>query len=295
MNILSKIKINHNIANKTWFGTGGKCKIYFSPDCVKELSFFLKILPKKTPVFGLGLGSNVIVRDGGFNGAIIKLGNGFNYHYLNKNKKTFTVGCALKDRDCANFCLEKSISGFEFLIGIPGTIGGALRMNAGCYDQAISDELIHAKVIHRNGRIETLTKKQLNFNYRDVSIPTDSLFLEATFKINKKEKKIIKNNMKSIIEKRKSTQPLKVRTGGSTFKNTNDKKAWELIEEVGLKGFSLGSAKISDKHANFIINTGSSTSLNLEILGEKIIKNVHDKKGIKLEWEIKRVGEFVKI
>lgn len=295
MTVLSKIRFNHKVANKTWFGTGGNAKIFFSPDNERELSLFLKFLPKRIPIFCLGLGSNILIRDGGFNGAIIKLGNGFKYIHQKKNKKILTLGCATKDLDCANYCLINSITGFEFLIGIPGTIGGALRMNASCYEQSISDKLVEVKIMDRYGKIFTLSKKQLNFNYRQVSIPQNHIFLEASFKINKIEQDTIKNRMKRIKLRREISQPIKNRTGGSTFKNTVDKMAWKLIDEVGFRGIKVGSAKISEKHANFIINVLPGNSLNIEILGEKIVKKVFEKKGIKLEWEIERVGNFVKI
>ena len=294
-NFSSRLKFNYKLSNKTWFGTGGKAKYYFTPLNEIELSLFLKFIPKSIPIFMIGLGSNIIIRDGGFNGVVIKLGEKFKFIDIDYSKKTFSAGCASKDLDLSYFCMNNSITGFEFLVGIPGSLGGSLRMNAGCFNQSISDKLISVRVMDRSGKIHILLRKQINFEYRKSLLPDDWFFLDATFQIEKKNKNIIRKNMNKIKEKRKFSQPINMRTGGSTFKNIDKKKAWKLIDEVGFRGYKFGSAQVSGKHTNFLINTGKCKSLELELLGEKIKERVFERKGIKLEWEIKRIGDFVKV
>ena len=290
---LKNIHFNYCIAKKTWFGSGGKCLIYYEPSNIDQLCFFLKLIPKGLPIFVLGLGSNILFRDGSFNGAVIKLGTGFKKIEL-KNKKVLKVGCGVKDIDLANFCLKNSITNFEFLVGIPGTIGGALRMNSSCYKGCISDNLKSIKVLNSERKLEVIKKKEIVFNYREIKIPKDFIFLEAEFSIFFKRNDLIKEKMKQIKDLKRETQPLGVRTGGSTFKNHSKFNAWKLIDKVGFRGKEYNGAKVSIKHPNFIINTGKASSLDLEILGEDIKKTVKDKTGIKLLWEIERVGNFEK-
>ena len=289
------IKFNYSIAKKTWFGTGGKCLIYFQPKSIEQLKIFVKFLPRYIKIFPLGLGSNILLRDGGFKGVVIKLGKFFSeIEYLKKEKKII-VGAGVKDISLANFCMKKSISGFEFLVGIPGTIGGAIKMNSGCFGSEIIDNLISITVLDRNGVISTFEKKDIKFEYRKSNIANESIILNATFKTKNSESNIINNKMKKFSEIRKKNQPVAVRTGGSTFKNTNNKKAWKLINLSGMRERSVGDAKVSEKHSNFLINKGNASSLDIELLGEEILYNVLKKTGVKLNWEIERVGEFEKI
>ena len=295
ISVLNSLKLNYNISKNTWFGSGGKTKFYFEPKNVTELVFFLKILPKKIIIFIIGLGSNTLIRDGGFNGVIIKLNKGFNKIDYNKDKKIIIVGCGVKNIDLSKFSLNNKIKGFEFLIGIPGCIGGSLKMNASCYEQAISDLFLSASLIDRNGNIHILKKNDIKFKYRGTGIPRGWMFLDATFKANNGLEKLIKKRMDSITKKRRESQPIANRTGGSTFKNSKKYKAWELIDKIGYRGIKMGNAQISDIHPNFIINNGNAKSIDIELLGEEVKKKVLSETGIKLNWEIIRVGDFEKI
>lgn len=291
---LGKIYFNYNIGKRTWFGTGGRCLIFFEPSNIKQLFFFLKIIPKNFPFFIFGLGSNILFRDGRFNGAVIKLGADFKKIELNKKKKIIKVGCGVKDIDLANFCFNNSISSFEFLVGIPGTLGGALRMNSSCFNGCISDNLKSITVLNSKRELKKINKDEIKFNYRKVELPKDYIFLEAEFFVNFENKIKIKEKMRDIKNLRKKNQPIGVRTGGSTFKNPKQIKAWELIDKIGFRGKKYNNALISKKHPNFFINMGNASSLELEILGEDVKNIVNDKTGIKLSWEIERVGNFEK-
>ena len=289
------IKYFYKIGSKTWFGTGGKCFVFFEVESQSFLVNLMKFLPKKMPIFPIGLGSNILFRDGFYFGAVIKLGTTFaKIKYLNEDK-LLKVGCSVKDLNLANFCYENSLTGFEFLIGIPGTIGGAIKMNSGCYNQCISDHLISISCINRKGKKINLLKKDIQFGYRTTNIPEDYIFIDATFKARKSSKHKIRNLMQSIKEERKKSQPLGVRTGGSTFKNPNNEKAWKLIDKAGFRGIEKNLVQVSNLHPNFIINHGNTKSLEIELLGEEIRKKVYDENGIKLDWEIERVGSFEKI
>ncbi len=230
------IKYLFDIGSKTWFGTGGKCLVFFEINCQGDLMNLIKFFPKRIPLFPIGLGSNILFRDGFYLGAVIKLGKNFSNIRYSKQDDRITVGCATKDINFANFCLDNSITGFEFLTGIPGTIGGAIKMNSGCYKQSISDHFLNVKCIDRNGKTIRLQKKDINFSYRQTNIPKNLIFLEAQFSVKKSKKYKIYNLMKSIKSIKKKTQPTAVRTGGSTFKNPSNTKAWELIDKAGFRG-----------------------------------------------------------
>ncbi len=292
LNFLKNIKINYNVGKKTWFGSGGNCLLFCEAENVEQLKFLFKIVPKKYPLFILGLGSNIIFRDGFYKGVVIKLGKEFKN--ISHNKEILKVGCGVKDFDLANYCLENSITNFEFLIGIPGTIGGGLRMNSSCYGSCISENLRSIKVLDDKRKILIMKKEDILFNYRENTLPKKFIFLEAEFFIKFKKKNFIKRKMDEIKKMRKKTQPIGVRTGGSTFKNPKNLRAWEIIEKVGLRDKIVGGAKVSNKHSNFIINFQNASSLDLEILGEEIKKVVNEKTGVKLLWEIERIGDFEK-
>ncbi len=292
---LVKIKYNFEIGKKTWFGTGGRSFLFLKINTLKSLVAFLKITPKKIPILIIGGGSNIIVRDGGFKGIIIRLGTEFKKISIDKKKSLLEIGSASKDSEISIFCLKKKIGGFEFLKGIPGTLGGNIKMNAGCYGGLISDSLVSCTVLKRNGRLKTLKKSQIKFEYRKTSIHEDEIVVSAKFKINFQKRSVIATKLKKISDVRSKTQPISSRTGGSTFANPANSSAWKLIDGISYRGKKLGGASVSAKHSNFLINENFATSLDLELLGEEIREKVWKKFKIKLDWELKRVGKFNKI
>ena len=291
---VESIKINYPIAKNTWFGSGGKTSIFFEAQSIVSLKFFLSLLPMNIPIFTIGMGSNILIRDGGIRGVTIKLKGNFNKIIIDESNKILKVGSGVKNIDLAKFCEVHNIGGFEFLIGIPGSVGGSVKMNAGCFKQSISDLITNITAIDRLGKIHIINKEKIKFGYRKTEISNQLIIIDSTFNIKKKSKTLIRNKMKSISIKRKINQPINTRTGGSTFKNTKSFKAWELIEKVNFRGKSLGGAKISNLHSNFIINYNNAKSLDIEVLGEEIVEEVKKKTGVRLEWEIKRIGNFEK-
>jgi len=281
---------NVTLANTTWFRVGGPAEIIFKPENSEDLSNFLINVDKNIPINILGLCSNVIIRDKGVKGIVIKLGRTFTD--INIEKDIVSIGAACTDYNVAHFLADNGISGLEFLVGVPGSMGGAIAMNAGCYGSEISDNLIYVEAINKKtGRVQILSKSELGFKYRNCALKNDFIFTKAIFKLKiEKNIDIINNNLLEITKNRNISQPVKERTGGSTFKNPPNKKAWELIEEAGLRGFKLGGAQVSEKHCNFLINTGNATALDIENLGEFIRQEVLKKSGIELEWEIIRIG-----
>ena len=294
---LIKLRFNYAIGKKTWFGSGGNSLIFLTINTLQNLIFLIKLCPKNFQILVFGAGSNVIVRDGGIKGITIKLGNEFKFLKINKNEKTLEIGGSAKDSEIVKFCEEKGISGFEFLKGIPGTLGGNIRMNAGCYGKEISDYLLSCTIINRSGKLLVLQKKDIKFGYRSTSISKDSIIINAKFKISFKKNYLIKKYSEKLSEIRKKTQPYAIRTGGSTFTNPKKKSeaAWKLIDKIGYRGKKLGGASVSSKHSNFLINENVATSLDLELLGEEIREKIKKKYKINLEWEILRIGKFKKI
>lgn len=279
------------LEKSTWFGVGGNADVLYKPEDIEDLSYFIKNKPKNLELIVLGVCSNVIIRDKGFRGCVIKLGRNFSNIECGDNDKIIASASAL-DVNVARFAAENEIGGLEFLIGIPGTIGGALAMNAGAYGTEIKDVLISAKAIDEKGDIIELKNSDIGFGYRKNSLPKDVIFVEAEFLGKKSSKENILAKMKNISESRETTQPIRTKTGGSTFKNPpGNKKAWQLIDEAGLRGYKIGGAQVSEKHCNFLINTGNATATDIESLGEEIIKKVKEKFNITLEWEIKIIGE----
>ena len=292
----SNLKINYDLGKKTWFGAGGNSSVFIKVNTLNKLIIVLKFLPKKIPIFVLGAGSNIIIRDGGYKGIVLKLGKEFSQIKVNKNNSRILVGSAVKDSELAKFCQNNNISGLEFLKGIPGTIGGNIKMNAGCYGNEISDFFISCRVIDRNSRIKKLTKEDIKFSYRNTSINKSLTIIDAEFKFSFKKNSLIKKNLDKISTLRKNTQPFAIRTGGSTFKNPNNKQsAWRLIDSIGYRGKKLGGAKVSQKHSNFLINENNASSLDIELLGEEIKEKVKKQYKVNLEWEIERIGSFKKI
>ena len=292
----TKLKINYDFGKKTWFGTGGNSSIFIKVNTLGKLIFVLRFLPKRIPIFVLGAGSNIIIRDGGYKGIVLKLGKDFSQIKVNKGSSRILVGSAVKDAELAKFCQNNNIGGLEFLKGIPGTIGGNIKMNAGCYGNEISDFFISCRVIDRNSKIKRLTKDDLRFSYRKTSIHKNLTIIDAEFRYIFRENSLIKKKLDKISVLRKNTQPFAIRTGGSTFRNPNKKQtAWRLIDSIGYRGKKLGGAKVSQKHSNFLINENNASSLDIELLGEDIKEKIKKKYNVNLEWEIERIGCFKKI
>lgn len=285
------VSYNINLASYTWLKAGGKADIFFIPKNVNDLKIFFKCFNQSLSFYILGAGSNTLFRDFGFNGAVIKLGKNFDYIKFMKNNE-FKVGAATNCIKLARFLAKNCATGLEFFSGIPGSIGGAIKMNAGAYGYETSKFLTKIKILNRkDGKVKDIFSKDYKMQYRQTSFPDEYIFLEATFKYTTNNN--TSENLKKINElvlQRELTQPIQEKTGGSTFKNPKQKKAWELIQESGCKNLSLGKAFLSKTHSNFIINKGGATSNDIEKLGEKIISKVYQKFGVKLDWEIKIVG-----
>lgn len=276
------------LAPTTWFRVGGAAQVTYKPADVQDLCFFLQNRPKDLPISTIGVGSNLLVRDGGVEGIVIRLGHGFTNLYFNDT--ILDVGAAVLDRNVATLAAQKGIAGFEFLCGIPGTIGGALRMNAGAYGSDISQILQYAFVLDPKGHLHRLTPQELGLSYRHCDLPKDWIFIGARFKGESGDVKEIEQKISSFLDEREKTQPVKTRTGGSTFANPKDKRAWELIDQAGCRGLKKGGAMMSELHCNFMINTGNATAADLEELGEEVQKRVLEKTGVSLRWEIERIG-----
>ena len=284
-----KILFDEPLARHTWFGVGGKADVFFSPQDHDELRRFLKTLPVYVSVLPIGGASNLLVRDGGVRGAVIKLGKGF--HDMTYHNGMITAGAAVRDATLAQFALKEKIAGFEFYMGIPGTVGGAIIMNAGCFGAETKDILHHADFMTRAGDIITLQNSDLQFSYRHAMVPQDAICIAAHFVARSGDEDEIRNTMVRLKEEKAKNQPLRGRTGGSTFKNPLPRHAWELIDAVGLRGHRVGGAVFSDKHCNFLLNDNDATAHDIETLGNLAVDKVKEKFNIDLQWEIKKVGE----
>tara|TARA_B100001123_G_scaffold128033_1_gene148915 strand:+ start:290 stop:1171 length:882 start_codon:yes stop_codon:yes gene_type:complete len=291
MKFLPKIKgtykRNFPLSKLTWFQTGGKAEILFIPKDLSDLQFFLKNI-KNTPINIIGGGSNLLIRDGGIKGVVIKLGSGFDF--VNFKKNYILCGASVKNINLSNKMAKREIKGYEFLSTIPGTIGGSIFMNAGCFGKEIKSLIKSVIVLNKRGNLIELEKKIINFKYRFSSINKNYFIVATKLKISRGSALDIRKNIKKFLNLRKKTQPNKVLTGGSTFINPKRKKAWKLIKDSGCENMVVGGARISDKHCNFLVNTGYANSKDLETLGNKIRSKVFKKTGEKLNWEIKRVG-----
>lgn len=277
------------LAPVTWFRVGGPAQVTFKPADLEDLCFFLKNKPKNIPLHVIGVGSNLLVRDGGVKGVVLRLGQGFTNIHVNDGM--IDVGAAVLDRTLAMVACDEGISGLEFLCGIPGTLGGALRMNAGAYGSDISHILEYALVVNPKGVIHRLTPEELDLSYRACGLPKDWIFIGARLRGQKGKSEAIRQKMETFLQEREKTQPVKSRTGGSTFANPKDQKAWELIDKAGCRGLQKGEAMISELHCNFMINKGNATATDLEDLGEEVRLRVKETTGIDLRWEIERIGE----
>lgn len=284
-----RLRENADLSRTNWFRVGGLAEWLFRPEDTKDLSAFLALLPQEIPVTVLGVGSNLIVRDGGIDGVVIRLGRGFAGIDV-EGEKVIAGGAAL-DINVALVACEHGRTGLEFLSGVPGTIGGAVRMNAGAYGSDTSQVLLDTEIVERNGKVRTLSNHELGFVYRNSALPSGAIVTRARFKTQAGDKAEIAAKIQEITNAREETQPVRARTGGSTFKNPEGQKAWELIDRAGCRGLTMGGAQVSEKHCNFFINTGTATAYDIEALGEEVIKRVKEKTGITLEWEIKRIGK----
>jgi UDP-N-acetylmuramate dehydrogenase len=287
--VRGRLEPNAPLADLTWFRAGGPAEVLFTPADEADLSDFLKSTPKDVPVHVIGVGSNLLVRDGGVPGVVIRLGKGF-ADVSEEPGHRVRAGTAALDVRVARFALEKSIDALTFLRGIPGTIGGALRMNAGAYGGETKDILIEARAVDRSGKIHVLSNADMKYSYRHCGAPEDLVFTEALFQGRAGDPAAIAAAMDKITESREATQPIKSRTGGSTFKNPPGNKSWQLIDKAGMRGFAVGPAKVSELHCNFLINEGGATATQIEELGESVRAKVKASSGIDLDWEIKRIG-----
>ena len=290
--VRGRITENADLGKQTWFRVGGPADVLFKPQDVEDLQNFLQQLPDDIPVCVLGVASNLIIRDGGIRGVVIRLLKDFakvealEGHLIH-------AGAGATDKNVALTAAKHNIAGLEFFSGIPGTIGGAVRMNAGAYEKETKDVLVQATCMDRRGNIHTVDAHDLNMEYRHTELPEDWIVISAVFQGTPGKREEIEARCQEIQDKREATQPVREKTGGSTFANPLPYKSWELIDNAGLRGHKIGGAQMSEKHCNFMINTGDATAFDLEQLGEEVRRRVQEKSGISLRWEIRRIGEFL--
>jgi UDP-N-acetylmuramate dehydrogenase len=284
-----RLMSNQPLAELTWFRVGGPAQVLFMPEDEADLAYFLGQLPEEIPVTVVGLGSNLIVRDGGVPGVVIRLGRGFAEVKVEEGTRV-RAGTAVPDVKVSRAAQEAAITGLAFFRGIPGAIGGALRMNGGAYGRETKDALIEARGVDRQGRVRVFANADMHYTYRHCGAPDDVIFTQALFQGAPGDPATIAAEMEKITESREATQPIKSRTGGSTFKNPPGHKAWQLIDAAGCRGLKHGGAQVSEMHCNFLINLGSATAADIEALGETVRRRVMENSGIELEWEIKRIG-----
>src|SRR3954453_3753012 len=283
-----RLLANEPLAPLTWFRVGGPGQALFMPEDKRELAYLLANLPPEIPVTVIGLGSNLIVRDGGVQGGVIRLGRRFNDIKVGGTR--VRAGSAAPDLRVAKAAQEAGIAGLAFLRGIPGAIGGALRMNGGAYGRETKDAVVEGRGVDRRGRGDVFSNSDMNYSYRHCGLAEDIIFTEALFQGTPGPAQSIAAEMEKITEARETTQPIKSRTGGSTFKNPPGHKAWQLIDAAGCRGLKHGAAQVSEMHCNFLINLGGATAADIETLGETVRRRVRETCGVELEWEIKRIG-----
>jgi UDP-N-acetylmuramate dehydrogenase len=286
--VRGRITYNAPLGAMTWFGVGGPAEALFKPADKQDLVDFIKACPKDIPITVIGVASNLIIRDGGIPGVVIRLGGEFAQVKIDGTK--VEAGAGALDFNVSLACLKASVAGLEFFSGIPGTIGGALRMNAGAYGRETKDVLQSAEVLFRDGTVKHMSAQDMGMSYRHNDLPEDVIFLGGVFKGEAGDAAAIEARMNEIKTKRSESQPIKSKTGGSTFANPEGAKAWQLIDAAGCRGLKIGGAQMSEMHANFMLNTGGATAADLERLGEKTREKVYGKSQIMLRWEIKRIG-----
>ena len=279
---------NVSLARYTWFRVGGPVEVMFLPADAADLKDFLQRLPADIPVTVIGVASNLLIRDGGIPGVAVRLRRGFTD--ITADADRIHAGGGALDINIARFARDHARSGLEFLSGVPGTLGGAVRMNAGAYDREISDILVRAHVLTRDGQEQSLEAAAMGFEYRKSALPDDCIVVSAELRAPAGDPEEIAGRMEAIGAARAESQPIRERTGGSTFKNPPGYKAWQLIEQAGCRGLVRGRARVSDMHCNFLINEDDATAHDLETLGEEVRRRVRDVTGIELEWEIRRIG-----
>jgi UDP-N-acetylmuramate dehydrogenase len=279
---------NQPLADLSWFRVGGPAQVLFMPEDEDDLAYFLRALPPEIPVTTIGLGSNLIVRDGGVAGVVVRFGRGF--AEVAVGGTTIRAGAAVPDVKVARAAQEAGIAGLSFLRGIPGSIGGALRMNGGAYGGETKDVLVEARGVDRGGNVRTYDNAAMHFGYRHCGVADDVIFTQALFAGLPGDAAAIAAEMNKITESREATQPVKSRTGGSTFKNPAGYKAWQLVDAAGCRGLRIGDAQVSEMHCNFLINLGGATAADIETLGETVRERVKSNSGVELAWEIKRIG-----
>lgn len=284
-----RLLANEPLGSLTWFRVGGPAQALFMPEDEADLSYLMANLPREMPVTVIGLGSNLIVRDGGVEGVVIRLGRGFNDVKAEPDSRV-RAGAAVPDLRVAKAAQEAGIAGLAFMRGIPGAVGGALRMNGGAYDAETKDVLIEARGVDRAGKVRIYPNADMHFSFRHCGVADDVVFTEALYQGRPGDRSAIAAEMDAITAKREETQPVKSRTGGSTFKNPLPHRAWQLIDAAGCRGLTIGGAQVSELHCNFLINLGNATAADIEALGEEVRARVREQNGIELEWEIKRIG-----
>ena len=284
-----RLLANQPLAELTWFRVGGPAQVLFMPEDEADLGYFLDALPAEIAVTVIGLGSNLIVRDGGVPGVVIRLGRGFSDIKVEPGARV-RAGTGVPDVKVSRAAQEAGLAGLAFFRGIPGAIGGALRMNGGAYGRETKDALIEARGLDRRGRLHIFSNGDMDYSYRHCGAPDDVIFTAALFQGEPGDPAQIAAEMDKITESREATQPIKSRTGGSTFKNPPRHKAWQVIDAAGCRGLRVGDAQVSEMHCNFLINLGGATAADIETLGETVRKRVRENCGVELEWEIKRIG-----
>ncbi|PLK26393.1 UDP-N-acetylmuramate dehydrogenase [Novosphingobium sp. TH158] len=285
-----KLTANAPLAPLVWFKSGGNAEWLFEPKDLADLQDFLRGLDPAAPVMALGLGSNMIVRDGGVPGVVVRLGKAF-ARVEKVADLTLNCGGGASGILVSSTARDNAIAGLEFLRSIPGTVGGFVRMNGGAYGGEVKDILVDCDVVLRDGSLVTLPVADLHYTYRHSELPDGAIVVAARFKGRPGEPQAIQAEMDRISASREASQPLRSKTGGSTFKNPPGQKAWELVDKAGCRGFQIGGAQVSEKHTNFLINTGDATSADIEALGEEVRARVRETSGVELEWEIQRVGK----
>jgi len=288
--VAGKLTPDAPLAPLVWFKSGGAAQWLFEPKDIKDLCSFLRALDPSVPVMALGLGSNLIIRDGGVPGVVVRLGKAF-ATVLQAGCNTLACGAGASGILVSSTARDAGIAGLEFLRSIPGTVGGFVRMNGGAYGSEVQDILVECDVVLRSGELRTLTNAELGYTYRHSDLPEGAIVVAARFRGRPGEPAAIQAEMDRISASREASQPLRSKTGGSTFKNPPGEKAWQLVDRAGCRGLQLGGAQVSEKHTNFLINTGEATSAEIEALGEEVRRRVKANSGVELEWEIQRVGK----
>ncbi len=283
-----RLVAKQSLAELTWFRVGGPAQALFMPESVDDLAYFLAACPADTAVTVIGVGSNLIVRDGGVPGVVVRLGRGFNE--IAADGEILRAGAAALDKRVAEAAAAAGIGGLEFYFGIPGAVGGALRMNAGANDGETKDVMVSAEGVSRAGKKLTFDNAGMKFVYRNIGLDASVIFTAATFRGKKTAEAAIRARMAEVQNHREAAQPIREKTGGSTFKNPAGKKAWQLIDAAGCRGLVVGDAQVSEMHCNFLINRGKASAADIETLGETVRKRVQENSGVALEWEIKRIG-----